>query len=446
MATAAQNGGNGAVFPNAPRGFTGKSVLAQLAYLPPEPHSAQEVGLPDYIIHDLFLRHMLQRSITSITELSRAMRLPDSVLTAVFRQCKHHRLIEVLGMNGNDFTFTLTSAGRILAGDRASRCSYAGPAPVPLAAYHQVTRAQASRLKVDRDTILTAMDDLVLSEFIVDQLGPALISQRSLFLYGGTGNGKTSIAERLYRLHCDPIVIPYALEVDGQIIILYDPVVHERLDVQVPEMDERWVVCKRPTVTVGGELVSSMLDLRKDATAGTYAAPVQMKANNGIFIVDDFGRQMISPRDLLNRWIVPLDRRLDHLSLDYGIKFEIPFELLVVFSTNLDPSELADECFLRRIPNKIFIESLDAKHFDEIFRRVAQSRSLIWDASIPRRLRELCQAKCGELRACIPRDICDILSAIMVYERRDSRITREDVERAVALYFPDANRKRFVDG
>lgn len=397
------------------------------------------------MVHDLFLRHMLQRSVTCIAELSRAMRLPDSVVTTVFRQCKHNRLLEVLGMNGNDFQFTLTAAGRVLAGDRASRCSYAGPAPVPLAAYHTSTQTQAAKLNVDRNTILSALDDLVLSDFIIDQLGPALITQRSLFLYGGTGNGKTSIAERLYRLHSDAIVVPYALEVDGQIIILYDPVVHERLDVEVPGLDERWVVCKRPSITVGGELVSSMLDLRKDANAGTYAAPVQMKANNGVFIIDDFGRQMISPRDLLNRWIVPLDRRLDHLALDYGIKFEIPFELMVVFSTNLDPAELADECFLRRIPNKIFVESLEPKHFDEIFRRVAHGRGLLWDLVIPRRLRELCLAKCGELRACVPRDICDILSAIMTYERREARISKEDLERAVALYFPDANRKRHID-
>jgi len=445
MATAIQPGMTEGVFSSPSCGFDGNSVMAQLAHVPPEPRNAEEAGIPDYMVHDLFLRHMLQRSITSISELSRAMRLPDNVITAVFRQCKHHRLLEVLGMNGNDFQFTLTSAGRILAGDRASRCSYAGPAPVPLAAYYKSTRAQAARLTVDRDTILSALDDLVLSDFIVDQLGPALISQKSLFLYGGTGNGKTSIAERLYRLHCDAIVVPYALEVDGQIIILYDPVVHERLDVDVPGLDQRWVVCKRPSITVGGELVSSMLDLRKDSTAGTYAAPVQMKANNGVFIIDDFGRQMISPRDLLNRWIVPLDRRTDHLALDYGIKFEIPFELLVVFSTNLDPMDLADECFLRRIPNKIFVESLDAQHFDEIFRRVANSRSLLWDASIPRRLRELCLGKCGELRACVPRDICDILAAIMVYERREARISKEDLERAVSLYFPDADRKRHVD-
>jgi hypothetical protein len=445
MTAAIQTDVSGSVFSSPSHGLAGKSVLAQLSYVPPEPRNSHEVGIPDYMVHDLFLRHMLQRSIANISDLSRAMRLPDSVITGIFRHCKHQRLLEVLGMEGNDFNFTLTAAGRILAGDRASRCSYAGPAPVPLTAYYQSTRAQAAKLSVDRNTILGALDDLVLSDFIVDQLGPALISQRSLFLYGGTGNGKTSIAERLYRLHCDAIVIPYAVEVDGQIIILYDPVVHERIDVDVQGLDQRWVVCKRPSITVGGELISSMLDLRKDAGSGTYAAPVQLKANNGVFIIDDFGRQMISPRDLLNRWIVPLDRRTDHLALDYGIKFEIPFELLVVFSTNLDPSELADECFLRRIPNKIFVESLEPKHFDEIFRRVANGRNLLWDMSIPRRLRELCLNKTGELRACVPRDICDILSAIMVYERREPRITKEDLDRAVALYFPDANRKRHVD-
>ncbi len=199
MATALQTGENGGVFSLPSNGFAGKSVLAQLTFIPPEPRTAQDCGIPDYMVHDLFLRHMLQRSITNIGELSQAMRLPDNVITAVFRHCKHQRLLEVLGMHGNDFNFTLTSAGRVLAGDRASRCSYAGPAPVPLTAYYQSTRAQAAKLAVDRNTILGAFDDLVLSEFIVDQLGPALISQKSLFLYGGTGNGKSSIAERLYR-------------------------------------------------------------------------------------------------------------------------------------------------------------------------------------------------------------------------------------------------------
>lgn len=445
MATAITPATGDTFFARSGREQAGASYLAHLTHIPPEPEDAGQLGLPTYLIHDLFLRHMLQRSVTSISELSRSMRIPDGVVTAIFRECKHQRLLEVLSMNGNDFNFTLTSAGRALAGERTTRCTYAGPAPVTLAAYHAATRAQTARLTVDRDSIRAALSDLVLKDEILDQLGPGLISQRSLFLYGGTGNGKTSIAERLYRIHSDAIVIPYALEVDGQIVILYDPVVHERLDVEVPGLDNRWVVCKRPSITVGGELVSSMLDLRKDSSSGTYAAPIQMKANNGVFVIDDFGRQMISPRDLLNRWIVPLDRRTDHLALDYGIKFEIPFELLVVFSTNLDPAELADECFLRRIPNKIYVDSLDARHFEEIFRRVASSRDLQWDASVVKRLRDLCIAKCGELRACVPRDICDILVAIMTYERRDLRVTKEDIDRAVALYFPDANRKVRLD-
>jgi hypothetical protein len=418
----------------------------RLVYAPPEPQSAQEVGLPQYLVTDLFLRHMLHRSVTSIAELSRAMRLPNSVVNDVFRECKQQRLLEVVGMVGNDnFNFTLTSAGRVLATERAARCSYAGPAPVPLTAYRHATRAQAARLKVDRNNLRDALDDLVLSDSVLDQLGPGLLTQRSLFLYGGTGNGKSSIAERLCRIHCDAIVIPYAVEVDGQIVILYDPVVHSEIPGEVPGIDRRWVICRRPSVMVGGELTVNMLDLRKDNSTGIYAAPVQMKANNGVFIIDDFGRQLIAPRDLLNRWIVPLDRRIDHLSLDYGIKFEVPFEMLVVFSTNLDPKDLVDECFLRRIPNKIYVESLDTGNFDEILRRVAASRNLIFEPAIARRLRELCLAKCGELRACVPRDICDILCAIMTYEGKDTRVSREDLDRAITIYFPDPNHQVRLD-
>jgi len=230
-------------------------------------------------------------------------------------------------------------------------------------------------------------------------------------------------------------VIPYAVEVDGQIVILYDPVVHERLDVDVPGMDQRWVVCKRPSVTVGGELVSSMLDLRKDSGSGTYAAPVQLKANNGVFIIDDFGRQMISPRDLLNRWIVPLDRRTDHLALDYGIKFEVPFELLVVFSTNLDPSELADECFLRRIPNKILIPAVDAETFDAIFRLTAEAAGIECEPGISAHCREVCMRDGGDLRPCYPRDICNALRSIALYEERKPLATRAEIDRAAQGYF-----------
>jgi predicted ATPase with chaperone activity len=213
----------------------------------------------------------------------------------------------------------------------------------------------------------------VVPDRMLDQLGPALISQNSIFLYGPSGNGKTSIAERMLRVYQDAVLIPYAVEVDNQIISLYDPVVHHRIDVERPRHRSPLGLCKRPCIVVGGELIPSMLELRLDESSGIYAAPLQMKANNGIFIIDDFGRQLMSPRDLLNRWIVPLDRRVDYLTLRYGVKFQIPFELMVVFSTNLEPSDLADEAFLRRIQNKIEVEPVSAEVFDQIFQRVVTS-------------------------------------------------------------------------
>ena len=200
-----------------------------------------------------------------------------------------------------------------------------------------------------------------MNDQLLDQLGPALISQNSIFVYGPTGNGKTSLAERMLRVYQDAVLMPYAVEVDSQVISLYDPVVHQKLGMDDPDVDPRWALCRRPCIVVGGELIPSMLELRLDEASGIYAAPLQMKANNGIFIIDDFGRQLMSPRDLLNRWIVPLDRRVDYLMLRYGVKFQIPFELMVVFSTNLEPSDLADEAFLRRIHNKIFVDAVDDK-------------------------------------------------------------------------------------
>jgi len=240
----------------------------------------------------------------------------------------------------------------------------------------------------------------------------------------------------MLRIYEDSVLLPYAVEVDSQIISLFDPVVHVPLDFQDPAMDPRWIRCRRPCIAVGGELVPSMLELRLDEGSGIYAAPLQMKANNGIFIVDDFGRQLISPRDLLNRWIVPLDRRIDYLTLRYGVKFQIPFELLVVFSTNLDPMELADEAFLRRIQNKIEVETVSPQIFDMIFERVVTERDIPWEFDSPEHLRKLCLAEGRtELRACIPLDIVNIIKAISQYEERPVSITRADLERAVHLYF-----------
>jgi predicted ATPase with chaperone activity len=240
----------------------------------------------------------------------------------------------------------------------------------------------------------------------------------------------------MLRVYRDAILIPYAVEVDNQIISLYDPVVHQRIDYEDPDMDPRWIVCKRPCIIVGGELVPSMLELRLDESCGIYAAPLQMKATNGILIIDDFGRQLMSPRDLLNRWIVPLDRRVDYLTLRYGVKFQIPFETMVVFSTNLDPSDLADEAFLRRIHNKIYVEAVDPATFDQIFERVVQAKNLQAEPDSAEYLRKVCLRQGRtELRACYPLDICNILNAIGRYEKRPAIMTKPELERAASLYF-----------
>ena len=226
----------------------------------------------------------------------------------MFHQFRQQQLLEVKGMAGNDYSFTLTAAGRAQATGRSEVCQYVGPAPVSIQQYTRVVKSQAAKVKLNRDSLRHGFHDLVLPDAFLDQLGPALIGQQSLFLYGGTGNGKTSIAERILRIYKDHILVPYAIEVSGHIITVFDPVVHRAIASVDETLDPRWVTCERPCITVGGELCAAMLELRLDEATRVFISPCQLKANNGIFIVDDFGRQVLSPRELLNRWIVPLDR------------------------------------------------------------------------------------------------------------------------------------------
>ena len=410
---------------------------ARSAFLPPIPQTFEKLGISENLILDLVLRRMLLEGHSNLQRLSKSLRLSVPIIDLVFRHMRQQQMVEVKGMAGNDYNFTLSSAGKQLAGERFQVSQYAGAAPVSLTVYQEATRIQAARVDVDRKILRSAFSDIVVGDRMLDQLGPALISQNSIFVYGPTGNGKTSLAERMLRVYQDSVLIPYAVEVDNQIISLFDPVVHHPLeDMDDPDIDQRWVCCKRPCLVVGGELIPSMLELRLDESSGIYAAPLQMKANNGIFIIDDFGRQLMSPRDLLNRWIVPLDRRVDYLTLRYGVKFQIPFELMVVFSTNLEPADLADEAFLRRIHNKIYVEAVDTTAFDEIFRRVIIARKMDAEPESAEYLRALCLREGRtELRACYPNDICNILASIGKYEKRPPRMTKSDLERAAALYF-----------
>jgi hypothetical protein len=405
-------------------------------FAPPAPHTIEDTGLSASLITDLILRRMYLDGVSSIYGLCEALKLSFRVVEHVFKQLRQQQLIDVKGIVGEDYSFSLTNAGHRAAVHRRRISQYAGPAPVPIHEYHRATRAQAANLLLTREVLRAAFSDLVLTDALLNQLGPAIVSQKALFLYGPTGNGKTSIAERLQRVFDDEILIPYAIEIDGQIIMVYDPVVHERTGESEDGLDGRWIRCRRPLIMVGGELTPGMLELRHDTASQIYAAPVQMKANNGILVIDDFGRQMISPTKLLNRWILPLDRRVDYLSLRYGVKFQIPFELMVVFSTNLSPRDLADEAFLRRIHNKIFVEPVTPQVFDSIFERVVHSRSIVAHEGAAPRMRQLCrEAGATELRACYPGDICTIIEWIKRFEGEALEILPGDLERAVALYF-----------
>jgi len=411
------------------------TAAAAPPFRPPEPQNLDSLDISSALVQDLFLRSLREQGQSSLAVLRERLKLPHMVLEPVFRQLRQQQCLDVKGMQGNDFIFGLTTAGKVLAAERASICSYAGPAPVSLPEYDRAVRAQTAQVRVSRDSLRLALADLVLPDRLLDQLGPALISQRSLFLYGPTGNGKTSLAERLLRAYDDAVVIPYAIELTGHIITLFDPVLHRPVDEQPEGLDARWVLCHRPCVSAGGELVSEMLELRADAASGIYAAPLQMKANDGILVIDDFGRQIISPRDLLNRWIVPLDRRVDYLALHHGQKLRIPFEMLVVFATNLDPSDLADEAFLRRIHNKIYIEPVAEDCFREILARVLRARQIPCEAETASYVVELCRRHGKTLKACYPADLCDILLWRSQYEDRPPQATRTELDYAAELYF-----------
>jgi len=404
--------------------------------MPAPPYDDARLDIPNSLVIDLFLRRLYSEGTSNLTTIKDALRLPLPIVEGVFRHLRKEQLIEVSGMVGEDYTFYLSEAGRHLAIARLHVSQYAGAAPVSIREYNKAVRAQTAQLHFRMPQLSASMADLVVPEEILEQLGPAMMSQKALFLYGPTGNGKTSIAERMVRIYDDVVVVPHAVEVDGQIIALYDPVIHEKIEHGFFDFDQRWTICRRPCVTVGGELSSAMLELQLDAATNIYAAPVQMKANSGMLIIDDFGRQVIEPRELLNRWIVPLDRRVDYLTLRNGVKFQIPFELMVVFATNLDPLQLADEAFLRRIHNKIYIHPVSAGVFDEIFARVVGAAEVECEGDSSQYLRELCFRKgATELRACYPRDIVDIATWISRFEDRPISLSKQDMERAAALYF-----------
>ena len=403
-----------------------------------KPEKVSEVGVHQGVLDDLALKALYLFGPFSLLELSRHIRLSLNIVEELFVRMRTQQLCEVTGMSRNVPDIAITSQGRSRALELLSQCQYAGAAPVSLESYVKQVRLQsAGDVEVHPPDVERAFAHLVLDSRILSQLGTGLNSGTSIFLYGPTGVGKTVIAETLSRVVAeDKVWIPYAVEVDGQIITVYDPVVHKAVSESAAwDSDWRWVLCDRPAVLVGGELTGDMLNLQFNPTTKFYVGPVQMKANNGVLIIDDFGRQRLQPEALLNRWIVPLDRRTDFLSLAGGKTIEIPFEILVVFSTNLDPSQLLDEAFLRRIHTKIKIGGVSEGQFQEIFRRVASEYAIEYDVEVLQGMVDVIHSHSDLLRPCYARDLVNQIRWVARYEGRKPYIDREAVMRAAEAYF-----------
>ena len=416
---------------------------------PHSPQSLEETGLSRSFVINLVMKHIFSLGEFTLHDVVERVKLPTPIIDEVLEDIQRHLMLEVKGSSGMGrmtYRYNLTDRGRARAQELIAISRYAGPAPVSLDAYRRMIEVQTVKnILVKESRVMEAFSHLIVSNTLLTRLGPAVSSGRALFLYGPPGNGKTAIAETIARVMPDIVYIPYAVLVDEDVIMLYDPVTHEVAEQdRAPEnelikrnlSDSRWLQIKRPVVMVGGELDLGMLDLEFNDIARFYQAPLQMKANNGIFIVDDFGRQQMDPQDLLNRWIVPLERHTDFLSLQSGMKFEIPFDQLVIFSTNLEPKKLVDEAFLRRIRYKIKVDHPSEHEYEQIFKAVCEANGVEYrrdmvDFLINRFYRHSDRPP----NACHPRDLIDHIIDDAHYHGHKPELTEASLTAAWETYF-----------
>lgn len=429
---------------------------AVTAFTPSPITSIGDTGLTALWLQDLALKSLYYQGYMTGFQVAEYLALPfNGVVDQVLDTLKREKLVEVKsahqgGLGEGSFQYGITGSGIARAREALERSQYAGPAPVPLHVYNQSVRMQnREREPVTLAALKDALSHLVLSEATYRRIGPAVNSGSSIFLYGPTGNGKTSVARAIgSNLLKESIYIPYAIFIDGQIVKLFDSVNHQQVAEQElvgtgalrggTRRDLRWVKIRRPYIMVGGELTLQGLDLVFDDVNKYYEAPFQVKANGGILLIDDFGRQVVRPRDLLNRWIIPLESRMDYLTLHTGRKVEVPFDVLVIFSTNLPPKDLVDEAFLRRLRHKIEITDPSYEEYREIFRRIAGDKGIEFnDQSLAYLLQEWYIRRGRNLRASHPRDLCEQILDISAFMNIRPTMSRELLDRAAAAYFVD---------
>jgi hypothetical protein len=419
------------------------------APVPAAPATIEDTGLPVDRIHQLLIKTLYGAEATGLV-LAERVRLPFPMLEPLIEHARAERLIEVKGSAGSgaaSYRYNLTDLGRERSLQFFEINHYVGPAPVSLAAYvAQMRSLAANRGYIDRERLRAGFSHLVVDDQVLEQLGPAVNSNKAVFLYGPPGNGKTVLAEGMGRSVGGDMYMPHAMDVDGNIIVMFDPINHESLEADTDQpassiikavaRDRRWVRIRRPVVMVGGELTLDMLELTFNPIAKYYEAPVQLKANGGVLLVDDFGRQRVQPQDLLNRWIVPLESRVDYLTLHTGKKFQLPFDVLIALATNLDPASLADEAFLRRIPYKVAVNDPSLEQFVKIFELNCERRNLRFHQVMVAYLQRRHYVPLGRpLRACHPRDLLDQVVALCRYRGVEPTITRELLDAACASYF-----------
>ncbi|HEY1393297.1 MAG TPA: AAA family ATPase [Methylibium sp.] len=427
---------------------TSADASAVRSALPRAPQTPEETGLSQTFLVELLAKTMFQLGLTRLTELSAQLCLAGAVVEATCQFMRRESLLEVTrrGQHEADVQFDLTQAGRARAIDWLARNSYVGAAPVPLELYADRVRAQSvTQQPVTVDQVRAAFADLVVSERLQDLLGTAVNSGRPMLLYGPAGSGKTYLAGHLHRLLTGSVAIPYAICVHGEVIRVFDAHCHQQVAEEATPRaaldnrarpDARWVMCRRPCVVSGGELTLEMLDLSFDGRAGYYEAPPHFKANNGLFIVDDLGRQVITPRELMNRWVVPMERRHDHLMLRNGGKFTIPFDMVLVFSSNLRPAQLEDAAFLRRLGHKIAIDPVSLSEYSEIFERACADEGVACDAAAFRQLvMDYHRPQGRPLLACYPRDLLHLIASRARYLGVQAELSKDLLDWAWQAYF-----------